>query len=263
MSPYMESVVQASQADAQQKALQEQAMLKAQQGTAGAFGGSRGAVQNQLALNDAQKRIADIGVQGRQSAFENAQQQFERDQSRNFAAQQGNQSMAFNIYQQNEAAKAAEEQSRQFGYSAGEAGRQKASELGMQAQTSTEQLRQGGQQLGLSGLELAGNTSSQLANYQTMQDQMQLQRMQAMMGVGQTVQDRNQQALDLRYQDFMNQVNWPRQNIQFRSSILSSQPMGQNQTTTQTTPNDPLAGAVGGLLGYQALQKLGGTGKIS
>lgn len=259
MSPFMESVVQASQADAQQKALQEQALIRAQQGTSGAFGGSRGAMQTQMAMNDAQKRIADIGVQGRQSAFENAQQQFERDQARNFAAQQGNQGMAFDIYKQNEAAKAAEEQSRQFGYTAGEEGRQKASELGMQAQTSTEQLRQGGKQLGLQGLELAGNTAGQLANFQQMQDAMTLQRMQAELGVGQSIEDRQQKGLTMNYQDFLNQVNYPRESLGFRSSIIQGLPTATNQTQTQTTPNDPAGGFLGGIMGWQALNNLYGS----
>jgi hypothetical protein len=263
MSPYMDAVVNASQRDAQQKALEEQAMLRAQQGAAGGFGGSRGAVQNQMALNQAQQRISDIGVQGRQAAFENAQSQFERDQQRAMSAASGNQQASLQAALANQGknleALGMGEQSRQFGYEAGEQGRQKASELGMQAQTATEQLRQGGEQLGLSGLELAGNTAGQMAGFGQLSDQMSMDRIKTMLGVGQATEDRQQQGLDMAYQDFMNQVNFPRQNLQFLSSLMHGVPISADQNTTTTTPSNPISGGIGTLLGMSALQKLGTT----
>src|SRR5262245_31099589 len=86
MSPYMEGVIDVSQRDAAEKAMIEQQMLQTEAAKAGAFGGARSGLQLQTALGQAQKRISDIGVLGRQSAFENAQQQFERDQQRAAAA---------------------------------------------------------------------------------------------------------------------------------------------------------------------------------
>ena len=46
---------------------------------AGAFGGSRQAVQQALAGEDLQRRLGEIQAVGQQQAFEQAQQQFERD----------------------------------------------------------------------------------------------------------------------------------------------------------------------------------------
>jgi hypothetical protein len=250
MSPYMQAVTEASQTDAARKAMEEQAMIKAQQGTTGGFGGSRGAVQQQIAANAAQQRISDIGVQGRQSAFENAQQQFERDQGRGMQAQMANQKA-------NLEALGMGESSRQFGYQAGEQGRQKAAEFGMQAQSQTEQLRQAGKTLGLHGLELAGNTAGQLAEFQKLSDNMQMQRFQTMLGIGQTAEDRQQKALDLAYEDYQNQVNWPRQNLSFVSSMLASQPTGTNSTQTNYAPQNNLAGMAGTAMGIQALYNLG------
>jgi hypothetical protein len=250
MSPYMSAVTESAQRDAQEKALQEQMMLRAQQGTTGGFGGSRAAVQNMLAENAAQQRISDIGVQGRQAAFENAQQQFERDQGRGLQAQLANQS-------KNLEALGMGEQSRQFGYEQGEQGRQRAAELGMNAQSQTEQLRQAGKTLGLQGLQLAGNTASQMADFQKLSDSMQMQRFQTMLGIGQMGEDRQQKALDLNYEDFQNQLNWPRQNLSFVSSMLASQPMGTNQTITTNSPQNPLAGMAGSAMGIQALYNLG------
>jgi hypothetical protein len=246
MSPYMASVTEAAQAEAARNAAEEQALIKAQQGTTGAFGGSRGAVQQQIAANAAQQRISDIGVQGRQSAYENAQQQFERDQGRGLQASLANQS-------KNLEALGMGETSRQF---AEEAKRQAAA-MGMEAQSQTEQLRQGGQKLGLEGLQLAGNTAGQMADFQKLSDDMQMSRFQTMLGVGQSMEDRQQQGLDLAYEDFQNQQNWPRQNLSYLSSLLASQPTGTNQTTNTTTPSNPIAGAVGSAMGMQALYNLG------
>lgn len=246
MSPYMNDVTLSAQAEAARNAAQEQAMIKAQQGTTGAFGGSRGAVQQQIAANAAQQRIADIGVQGRQSAYENAQQQYERDRAAGMTAQQANQKANLDALSMGES-------SRQFA----ETAQQKAAEMGMTAQQQTEQLRQAGKQLGLSGLQLAGSTAGQLADFQKLSDDMTLSRMQAMLGVGQSLEDRSQKSLDMAYQDYQNQQNWPRQNLSFLSSLLASQPTGTNQTTQTTTPSNPIAGTAGTLMGLQALYGLG------
>jgi len=239
MSPYMNDVTSAAQSEAARNAMQEQAMIKAQQGATGAFGGSRGAVQQQIAANAAQQRIADIGVQGRQSAYENAQQQFERDQGRGLQAQMANQSKNLEAMGMSEQAL------------------QRQSELGMNAENQTEQLRQSGKQLGLQGLQLAGSTAGQLADYQKLNDSMQMQRFQTMLGVGQMGEDRQQKALDMAYSDYQNQVNWPRQNLGFLSSMLASQPTGTNSSSTTTQPSNNIMGMAGSALGLQALYNMG------
>lgn len=263
MSPYMDAVVSASQADAQSKALQEQAAIKAQQGTTGAFGGSRGAVQQQLAANDAQKRIADIGVQGRQSAFENAQAQFERDQARGLTASTANQTAALQAALANQKANLEAlgmgESSRQYGATLADTGRQRAAELGMTAQSETEKLRQSGKQLGLQGLELASGSANNAANYQGLQDQGTLDRAGALMGAGNYVQTEQQQQLDQAYQDYLNQQNYPLQRLGIIPGLLNST-AGTTQgsgTTSTTTPSNPAQGLMGTALAYDAMQRLG------
>ena len=250
MSPYMGAVTEAAQAEAARNAAQEQAMIRAQQGTTGGFGGSRGAVQQQIAANAAQQRISDIGVQGRQSAYENAQEQFERDQARGLTAQTANQ-------RANLEALGMGETSRQFS----EEARRQAAAMGMEAQGQTEQLRQAGKKLGLEGLSLAGGTAGQLADFQKLSDSMQMQRFQTMLGVGQMGEDRRQKELDMAYEDYQNQINWPRQNLSFMSSMLASQPTGTNQTTTTSTPSNPMQGLAGSAMGIQALYNLQNQGR--
>jgi len=263
MSPYMQDVTNAAVADRQLAAGQEQAYLKGQAAQAGAFGGSRAAVQNQISLGQAQRDISNIQVQGKQAAFENAQQQFERDQARNAQAQQGNLSAAMSMAQDNAnrnlQTQQMAEQSRQFGYQQGEQGRQAASQLGMQAQQTTEQLRQSGKQLGLQGLQLAGSSAGQMANLQQMQDAMTKDRINTMLGVGQTGEQYQQKALDMAYQDFLNQQNYPWQTTSMVSSLLRGLPFqgSTQQTVTQTSPSNPLAGALGYGMAYNAMNNLG------
>ena len=81
MSPYMQNVVDVQKAQAMLDFDRAQAGRDAQAVKAGAFGGSRQAVQQALAGEDLQRRLSEIQATGQQKAFENAQQQFERDRA--------------------------------------------------------------------------------------------------------------------------------------------------------------------------------------
>jgi hypothetical protein len=217
-----------------------------------------------MAANAAQERISDIGVQGRQAAFENAQQQFERDRAAGLTAAQSNQRAALEADLANQAknleALGMGEQSRQFGYQLGEAGRQKAAELGMMSQYQTEELRRAGKELGLQGLQVAGGAAGQLAQFQSQLDDLTLQRARAQMGVGQYQQDYTQQILDQRYQDFLNQRDYNRNTLTWAGGVLHGVPTGTNQTQTTTTPSNPLMGGLGGMMAWNAYNNLWGQG---
>ena len=81
MSPYMQNVVDVQKAQAMLDFDRAQAGRDAQAVQAGAFGGSRQAVAQALAGEDLQRRLGEIQATGQQRAFENAQQQFERDRA--------------------------------------------------------------------------------------------------------------------------------------------------------------------------------------
>ena len=81
MSPYMQGVVK-SQVEAAEKTIRaSKAGRSAEAIQAGAFGGSRQAVQEALAGEALGRQVADIEREGLQSAFESAAQQFERDRA--------------------------------------------------------------------------------------------------------------------------------------------------------------------------------------
>ena len=87
MSPYLQNVLNVQKQAAIDDFMQQQAGRDATAVQAGAFGGSRSAVEQALAGQGLQDRLAEIQATGQQKAFEQAQQQFERDRSARLAAE--------------------------------------------------------------------------------------------------------------------------------------------------------------------------------
>jgi len=88
MSPYMQSVVEQQQRQAQLEFERQGAGRAAQAVQAGAFGGSRQAVQEALAEEALGRQMADIQARGSQAAFEQAAQQFGLDRAARMEAEQ-------------------------------------------------------------------------------------------------------------------------------------------------------------------------------
>lgn len=80
---------------------------------------------------------------------------------------------------------------------------------------------QAGQQLGA-----LGQTQQQLG----------LQGAAALDTIGQEQQSQNQKNLDTAYQDFLKQTNYPRETIDWMSSVIRGLPAPQSTTTTSTGP---------------------------
>jgi hypothetical protein len=81
MSPYMQSVVDQQKSQAQLDFERQGASRAAQAVQAGAFGGSRQAVQESLAEEALGRQMGDIQARGSQAAFEQAAQQFGLDRA--------------------------------------------------------------------------------------------------------------------------------------------------------------------------------------
>jgi hypothetical protein len=88
MSPYMQQVVDQQMASAQRQADIAGTQRGAQAVRAGAFGGSRQAIENAEAARALASQKGDIQAKGLQSAFERAQQQFNQEQSTRLNAAQ-------------------------------------------------------------------------------------------------------------------------------------------------------------------------------
>ena len=181
MSPYMQAVT-----DVQKKTAIREAQLAQQQANLGAarqgtYGGARQALAQAERERGLLDRLSQIQGTGSQAAFDAAQRAFEAEQARGLQA-------GMQTQQQQLEAQRLGEQSRQFG-----------STLGMQgAQTAI----QAGQTLGqLGGAEQATT----------------LDRLKSQEEFGRLGQERQQQALDIAYQDFLNQQRFPYQQIDYMS----------------------------------------------
>lgn len=203
MSPYQQGVTDIAKRQAALDAMKIQQATNLGAARTGTYGGAR----QVLAQTEREKalgtQLSDIQTKGLQSAFENAQAQFERDQARRMAAQQ------LNIGQTMEAQKAAE-QSRQFG-----AG------------------------FGLQGLQTALTGAGQLGQLGKDIQATDLARLQAQQQVAGSEQSQRQKALDLAYQDFLAQREFPYRQLEFYNAMLRGLPVKADTSSSsyQAQPN--------------------------
>jgi hypothetical protein len=90
MSPFQQRVSDIAARETQRRADMESAQRSMGAIKGGTFGGSRQALLQAEADRNTEQAIGDIYTRGQQAAYENAQQQFERDQARRMGAQQLN-----------------------------------------------------------------------------------------------------------------------------------------------------------------------------
>lgn len=111
----------------------------------------------------------------------------------------------------------------------------------MSAQGTTEAQRLAAQQYGLSGAGLGLQAGTALSNLGATRQGMTLQQADALQKQGGIQQQQTQRELDTSYQDFLNQRDFEKQQINFMSNILRGVPV-QPQTVQNTYANpNPLA----------------------
>ena len=189
MSPYMQQVVDVQKERAILDAQRQGAGRAAQAVQQGAFGGSRAAVQEALAGEALNRQLAEIQASGQQQAFEQAQQQFERDRA----------------------------------------------------------ARADAERIGLGAGELVGQQARSLADLGRLAREGDIESARLLEQVGKDITAREQAGLDLAYQDFVRQRDFPREQLQFMSSVLRGVPV---QPSTETTS----------MQAYNPIQQLLGTG---
>jgi len=126
------------------------------------------------------------------------------------------------------------------------------------AQQAAEQSRQYGAGLGMQGLQTAlqsANTLGQFGQSQYAQE-MGINQLQNQYGGQQ--QQQNQRPLDIAYQDFLNQQNYPYKQLGFQSDLIRGLPLGQKSTAQTYEAPGSLLGQLGGLgMGAYGLSKMG------
>ena len=127
----------------------------------------------------------------------------------------------------------------------------------MQAQQLGEQSRQYGAGLGLQGLQTGLQAAGQLGQLggQQFQQGMDINKLQNVYG-GQ-MQQQAQRPLDMAYQDFLNQQNYPYKQLGDMSDLVNSGPVGQQSTKSMyEAPGSFLGQATGLGLGAYGISQL-------
>jgi len=260
MSPYMGAVTDR---------LKEQAILDSQRQDkirhgeatqAGAYGGSRQAIGDYLSEEGMLDRLYDIDAEQTQRAFENAQAQFERDRNAYLQAGMSNQDASLRAALANQGAllqaQQMGEQSRQFGESANQFG----SQLDYQTQLANEQNRLASAGLSVEAAKAATEGAGMMGQLGTQFQGDWLARLQALGGVGSEQQQMQQTALDTAYSDFINQRDYPRQNVSWLSGILHGTPISpQSDVLSYEPPPNPYSQLLGMGLSAGALSNLLGS----
>jgi len=215
MNPYMQNVVDLQKTQAASDYMVAQGQRDAQAVGAGAFGGSRQAVQEAIAERDLLNRTDRIQAEGLSTAYTDAQRMFGEDRMAQFAREQA-----------------------------------EASELGrVQAGQSSENLAR--DQFGLAALGQSGTMAEQLASLGQTGRAEAIQNAQLLETMARSNEARDQADLDMAYQDFVTQREYPMSQLQQLAAMLHGLPIQPAGTTTTQTPYNPAAQALG--MGISAL----------
>ena len=273
MSPYMQNVVDVQKQQAQLDFDRMQAGRDAAAVQAGAFGGSRQAVGDYLAQEGLARQMGDIQASGQQQAFEQAARMFgedraaqmdmERLRAAELARVQAGRAGELGRVQTGEvgetarvqAARAAElgrvqqalEQSRQFGAGQALAAEQAAMQGAGQLNTMAQGLGGLGMNVGSLGQSLAGLGERQRAA--------EIQNAQLLESVGRDIRAEDQARLDLSYEDFQRQRDYPIQQYERMAGILRGVPVTPNVEQQRMVSYNPVQQALGAGISALGLYK--------
>ena len=131
----------------------------------------------------------------------------------------------------------------------------------LQAQQMGEQSRQYGAGLGMQGLQTGLQAAGQLGQLGQTEYGQKMGINQLQSAYGQQQQQQAQRPLDMAYQDFINQQNYPYKQLGFMSDMIRGLPLGQQSTSQVYQGNPSTMQTVGALgLGAYGLSKAGVLG---
>ena len=244
---------------------------------AGAFGGSRQAIVESEANRNLQNQLGGIQAAGSQNAYMNAQQQFNADQARRMQSQMANQQAGLTVGQQNlqsqlqtQALGSGQSMQAQLAnqgaygqmqglgmqqnLSANQQAMQNAAQraqYGLSGQQAREQSRQFGANYGLQNRQQALAAAGQLGTLGQQQYAQQMGINAAQQQAGAQMQAQEQQGLSNKYQDFLNQQNYPYKQIGFMSDIIRGTPTSGGAQSMYQAPPSAVGQIAGlGLAGY-------------
>ena len=211
MSPYIQNVLNRQATEARRQFDIGQGARDTQAVQAGAFGGSRSAVEQALAEEALQRQMSDMYATGMQGAYTDAQSMFGQDRAAQMAREEA---------QLAERARAQE-------LGVGEAGRVQEGQAAEDARAVQEQLQ---------ALGFTSEQAMQMAGLGETARSADIQGAQMLEALGQTDEARRQAGMDMAYQDFLRQQAFPMEQLQGMSAILQGVPTELSQTQTTYAP---------------------------
>lgn len=214
MSPYMQSVVDIQQRKAVDAARQAQLGTNLGAARQGTYGGARQALLQGQRESGLRSQMGDIQATGLQSAFENAQQQFERDRAAQMGTERANLEAALGVQQ----------------LGAGQS---------MEAQRANQQAQ-------LTASQGLGSLAQTMGALGTQQLAGELDILKTQGAYGDLERAIAQQQLDAERQYLSDQANYGLTQVGNLSNILRGVPLS-DQTQTQMTPPPSFASQLTGL----------------
>lgn len=271
MSPFIQQALEPQMREAMFNAKRGQLAQDLGAARQGTYGGSRQLLASMERERNLGQQLGDIYGRGMQSAFEQAQGQFNTEQALRQQAGQANLQAALGIQQlgtetglrtalanldansqarvQNLAA-----QLQTQGLNAEQAMRaalanqqtslqaaQSNQQAGLEALRMGEQSRQFGAGQALAGYGQANQAGQTLANIGQFQQNADLARLGLQTSTAAQEQALNQQMRDLDYQDFLRESEYPYTQLQRYGNLLSGVPQATNTTSTTNAPAPSVA----------------------
>ena len=233
MNPYQQQVVDVQTQEARRQA----DIAKAGRGMGsigrGTFGGGRQALMESEADRALATQLGAIQARGSQQAYQQGQQAFTQDQARNLQMQQANQ-----------AADLQAQQLMQQGQKYNQAADLQAQQLNQTGNQFTADLNK---QLGLGGLQAQSTLGGQLGQIGALDQQTDLQRIQALAASGAEQQAQDQEYLNANKQQYLENANARKAALEYQSNILRGTAGALGSTQTQYAPAPSMASQIGGL----------------
>lgn len=226
MSPYQQAVTDVAKREALSEAQLMNRDLASKAAKAGAFGGSRFGVEQALLGSKLATNLTDIQTKGLQSAYENAQQQFERDRAAGMTAGQQNLQAALGV-------------------------QSLGAQQSLEAQRLNEANRQAAAGINLQGAQFGATTGLQAAQQRmglgTATQSADLQRLAAQESAGKAQQDQQQAELNAAYNTYLEQRDWEKNQLGFLSGLIRGTPFSTSQTGTTSAPAPSTTSQLAGL----------------
>ena len=214
MSPYSQSVTEVAKRKAIEDAQRTQLGGNLAAGRTGSLGSSGNILANAERERQLGMQLGDIQARGLESAYQNAQAQFERDRATGMGVNQQNLQAMLGV--------------QQLGAQQSLQSQQANQSAALQAQAQRMAAAQG-----------LGNLAGTMGQIGIGQQAADLDRLKTLGAFGDLERVEQQQQLDAKYQDALRQIGFGEDQLAKMANILRGVPLGNSTSTQQTTTPPP------------------------